>query len=227
MKKQQSSWGQRLTGFLVFAGALVLTHQAWLPVVGTCLLVPDQVHKADAILVLRGEEYFRMGKGAELYKEGLAPVIMLSIVPRASQPYDMIRLLTHYENVDEAELTLRILEYFGVKREAVILTGKETTSTYQEAAAARQVMQQKGFKSMLLVTSTYHMRRAQFLFQRVFAGTGIEIYPVTGKHVLYDPARWWTHERDVRRVAEEYVSFMFNMVYYFQLKKHATSFDSV
>ena len=211
---------------LLILAALFFTHALWLPVFGTFLLVPNKVQKADAILVLRGDEYFRLGKAAELYKQGLAPLIALSVIPKESQPYDMIRLMTGYDKYDETEMTLRILEYFGMKRNAVLLTGKETTSTYQEAVAARELFQQKGFKSMLLVTSTYHMRRSLFLFEHVFQGTGIEIFPVTGRNVLYDPAHWWRHERDVRRVAEEYVSAVFNLVYYFLLKKYATSFDS-
>lgn len=197
-----------------------------MPQIGTFLLVPDEVQKADCIVALRGEEYFRLGKAAELQKQGLAPVIVLSVIPRKTQPYDMVRVMSGYIQYDETEIAFRILEYFGVKRSAILFTGKEATSTYQEALAARELILQKGYKSMLLVTSTYHMRRSLFLFQHAFKDTGVAIHPVTSQHELYRPELWWTQERDMRRVAEEYTSFLFNLAFYFVFNKTATSFDS-
>lgn len=226
-QKPKHSWGQRLLSLLIFGAVLFMTHQVWLPVFGTFLLVPDRVQEADCIVTLRGEEYFRVSKAAELYKEGRAPVIIVSVIPKESQPYDLTRLLSGFDQYNETEVTVKIFEYFGVKKEAVLFTGKETTSTYEEALATKEIMEAKGFRSMLLVTSTYHMRRALWTFHKVFRGTGIEIYPVTGKHVLYEPERWWTRERDVRRLFEEYLSTVFNWVYHFVLKKRSSSFDMV
>lgn len=225
--KPRPSWGQRLISLLILGAVLFMTHPLWLPVFGTFLLVPDDIRKADCLVTLRGDEYFRIGKTAELYKQGLAPVVIVSIIPKESQPYDMTRLLSGLDQLNETEMTLKIFDYFGVKKEAVLFTGKETTSTYEEALAAKEVMEAKGFRSMLLVTSTYHMRRALWTFRKVFEGTDIAIYPVTGRHALYDPERWWTRERDVRRLFEEYLSAIFNWVYHFVLKKHSTSFDMV
>jgi uncharacterized SAM-binding protein YcdF (DUF218 family) len=225
MSQSKPSWIQRILFFLIFVCVLFVTHRHWLPAMGTFFLVPDNVQKADCIVVMRGDEYFRLGKAAELQKQGLAPVIVASVIPEVNQPYDMMRLLSG-QTYDENETTYRILEYFDVKRESVLLTGKVVTSTYQEAVAAREFMLRKGFKSMLLVTSTYHMKRSLFLARHVFKGTGIEIYPVTGKPPFYDPEHWWTHERDVRRVAEEYVIFAANIVRDFLLKKHSSAFDA-
>ena len=227
MPKSKRSWNQRLISFLIFAAVLVLTHGIWLPVFGTALLVPDRIQKADCIVVLRGEEYFRIGKAAELYKEGLAQALVTSVIPKTFQSFDMTQLMSGYDQYSETEMTLKIFEYFGIAPEAILLTGKEVTSTYEEAVAARAVLQQKGFRSLLLVTSTYHMARALLLFRGVFHGTGIEIYPVTAPHKLYEPERWWMRERDVRRVAEEYVSLVFNWFYHFILKKNSTAFDTV
>lgn len=218
---------KKIFSFLIIIALLVVTHGLWLPYVGTVLLVPDEVHAADAIFVLRGDEFFRMRKAAELQKQGLAPRIVTSTTPKGFQAYDMVQLLNGYDKLTEAEITLKMLAYFGVPKDKVLLTDGEVTSTYEEALAARALWQKKGFKSMLLVTSTYHMKRSLVIFRSLFSDTEVKIHPVTAKNELYRPAQWWTRERDVRRLIEEYGSIVFNWIYHFVLKKRSTAFDTI
>ena len=189
--------------------------------------MPDRLHKADAIVVLRGEEYFRMGKGVELYKQGYAPFLITSVTPKTLQPFDMTARMTGYDQLTETEITHKIFKYFDMDPKAVLLTEHEVTSTYQEALATKELALKKGFHALLLVTSTYHMRRSLWTFGEVFKGSGITLDPVTAPNQFYDPLRWWTHERDVRRVIEEYGSLVFNWIYHFVLQKHSSSFDTV
>lgn len=66
----------------------------------------------------------------------------------------------------------------GVPADRILLTG-EVENTAQEAEAVRVLMESHGLISAILVTSSFHMPRAQMLFER--AGVSVEPYAVDFK----------------------------------------------
>jgi uncharacterized SAM-binding protein YcdF (DUF218 family) len=136
-----------------------------------------ELPKADAIVVLGGstksafpprpsvdlsEEGDRVLYGAQLYREGKAPVVIASggrIAWRGGGPS---------ESADMAE----ILKTLGVPASA-ILQDPTSLNTYQNAVNVRQIMKQRGIRRVLLVTSAMHMPRSLGIFQR----QGIEAIP--------------------------------------------------
>ena len=64
------------------------------------------------------------------------------------------------EDIASKEYAARAFEYLGKDKKGLVFTGQEVTSTYDEAVVARDFMLKNGYKSLILVTSTYHMRRA-------------------------------------------------------------------
>jgi uncharacterized SAM-binding protein YcdF (DUF218 family) len=133
--------------------------------------------KADAIVVLGGgtkpafpprpavdlsEEGDRVLYGAQLYREGNAPVVITSggrIDWRGSGPP---------ESGDMAE----ILKTLGVPASA-ILQDPTSLNTYQNAVNVRRIVKERGFRRILLVTSAMHMPRSLRIFQR----QGIDAIP--------------------------------------------------
>lgn len=213
---------RRTRNFLALVLSLILAvsiFRMFLPLFGTFLLVRDNVQRADAIAVLRGEdEFFRFRKGVELYKEGYAPAIIVSV------PYENSLLNKNYFNfklaafgvkdMTDEKLILNEFAFFGKNPEGIMITPYEASSTFDEAVAARATMEKNGLKSLILVTSTYHMRRALTIFQYVFRGSGIQIYRATGTNEFYHPEQWWLGEKDFRRVGEEYLSAIANLITY-------------
>ncbi len=132
---------------------------------------------ADAIVVLGGatksafpprpgvdvsEEGDRVLYGAQLYREGKAPLVIASggrIAWRGGGPS---------ESADMAE----ILKTLGVPTTA-ILQDPTSLNTYQNAVNVRQIMKERGISRVLLVTSAMHMPRSLRIFQR----QGIEAIP--------------------------------------------------
>jgi uncharacterized SAM-binding protein YcdF (DUF218 family) len=132
---------------------------------------------ADAIVVLGGatksafpprpgvdvsEEGDRVLYGAQLYREGKAPLVIASggrIAWRGGGPS---------ESADMAE----ILKTLGVPTTA-ILQDPTSLNTYQNAINVRQIMKERGIRRVLLVTSAMHMPRSLRIFQR----QGIEAIP--------------------------------------------------
>ncbi|MDP8963589.1 MAG: YdcF family protein [Cyanobacteriota bacterium] len=133
--------------------------------------------RAEAIVVLGGatkpafaprptvdlsEEGDRVLYGAQLYREGKAPLVIASggrISWRGGGPS---------ESADMAE----ILKTLGVPNSA-ILQDPTSLNTYQNAVNVKKIINERGIRRVLLVTSAMHMPRSLRIFQR----QGIEAIP--------------------------------------------------
>ena len=136
-----------------------------------------QLPTADAIVVLGGatrsispprvmpdlnEHGDRILYAAKLYKEGKAPLIVLSGG----------RIEWYGEAESEAIDMARILQLTGVPSEAIVLEG-ESLNTYENAVFTKKILDEKGIKKVLLVTSAFHTPRSLKIFER----QGIEAIP--------------------------------------------------
>lgn len=216
--------------WLSFAALIIFTSRLWLPLPGKYLIVEDNLQKADCIVTLRGDDYWRFKKAVELYKLGYAKNIVAPIVPEKEGKYrdyynfDAIILST--KTISVKEFALRAFAFFGMDTKNVYFTDQEVASTYDEAVATRKFMQEKGMKSLILVTTSYSTRRALMTFRWVLKGTGIKIYNCTAVNELLNPPQWWAKERDARIVLQEYLTIAYNIFYRFVLHKGKTPFDS-
>lgn len=179
------SWKRSRLGMLPIALALIvllLGSNSW---VANSLvqslewqhLPAKELPKADAIVILGGatkpafpprptvdlsEQGDRVFYGAQLYREGKAPVVIASggrISWRGGGPS---------ESADMAQ----ILETLGVPASA-ILQDPTSLNTYQNAVNVRHIIKQRGMRTILLVTSAMHMPRSLQIFRR----QGIEAIP--------------------------------------------------
>lgn len=142
-------------------------------------LPPDPIPSAEAIVVLGGgtesEQYprplvetnsagDRVLYAGKLYKEGKAPVVLLSggnitwLGGRTTTP---------------AEDMARILDLMEIPRSAVWLQTK-SRNTYEDALYSSQMLKENGIEKVLLVTSAQHMPRSAALFKH----QGIEVIPM-------------------------------------------------
>jgi uncharacterized SAM-binding protein YcdF (DUF218 family) len=132
---------------------------------------------ADAIVLLGGatksafpprpavdlmEEGDRVLYAAQLYREGKAPVVIASGG----------RIDWRGGGLAESSDMADILVNLGVPNSAILQDSK-SLNTYQNAVNVRQIMQERGIRRVLLVTSAMHMPRSLRIFQR----QGIEAIP--------------------------------------------------
>jgi uncharacterized SAM-binding protein YcdF (DUF218 family) len=134
-------------------------------------LPPTQVPKADAIVVLGGgikpqipprpwidvaDAGDRTLYAAQLYREGKAPIVILSggrIAWRGGGPS---------ESKDMATL----IEALGVPASA-ILQDPTSLNTYENAVNVRQILESHHLQRVLLVTSALHMPRSMRIFRKL------------------------------------------------------------
>ncbi len=219
----------RIVAYILFFLLIIISFKIWLPLAATFLLAKDNVGKADCIVPLRGDLYYRFKKAIELYEDGYADSIVISVLPeleKVESDYCAVKMRIYGVNkLSRRDFTLKAFKYFGKDPKGIYFTDQAITSTYEEALATRDLMLDKGFKSLILVTSGYHTRRALMIFRAVFRGSGIKIYNCSAGRELLNPRTWWKKEDEVKFILQEYLSMVHNTIYHFILKKKRTSFD--
>ena len=137
-------------------------------IVAARLQAAEVLQTSDAIVVLgagiakgmlKDESMRRTIRGIELYKRGLAPLIIFSGDERRNEPA-------------EAAVRAEMARALGVPQEA-ILTLDRTHTTREESIQTADLLRQRNAKRITLITDSMHTRRAKRLFERV----GLEVYP--------------------------------------------------
>jgi uncharacterized SAM-binding protein YcdF (DUF218 family) len=184
--------------FLTAAAASV-----WLLVYGGRYLQhEDPLVKADAIFVLAGTRLERPLEAVDLYKEGWAPLIVLS--PGRPEPSEYLVQQRGINFRLESELQRDALIQLGVPAAAIPLTIGYIDNTAQEANLLRAMVKKNKWRRVIIVTSKYHTRRAAFAFRRGLEGTGADVIMRATKYDPSDPARWWRFRSDFRFATSEF-----------------------
>ena len=172
----------RLLFLLFFLGFLALLYVSRHPLMrlaGQYWVVDEPAAKSDALIVLGDDNYAadRAFHAAELYREGIAPVVVAS--------GRMLR-----RNVSIAEVMEHDLESFGVPSTAIVKLTHRAENTREEAGEAARLIQARGWKRVVVVTSNYHARRARFIFERVLP-SNVSLRVSGARDSEFDPSRWW------------------------------------
>jgi uncharacterized SAM-binding protein YcdF (DUF218 family) len=177
------------------------------------LVVEKKLDYADSIVVLAGSTTYqeRVRHAAQLLKEGRAPRIILTNDNQRGGWSEQKQTNPFF-----VEFAYEKLQSLGVRSDQIDMISPPAPGTYYEATELREYAQVHKLRSLLVVTSAYHSRRALWTFQRVFAGSGIElgVDPVPTGEQTPIPATWWLHVRGWKMVPVEYVKIVFYRVWY-------------
>ncbi len=182
---------------------LAVMTAAWLLYYGGRYLQhEDPLQKSDAIFVLAGTRTERPLEAIDLYKEGHAPLVVLS--PGRSEPGELLLRQRGIRFPSEVELEREALVQSGIPPEAIIATNGYVDNTAQEANLLRAMLKTHGWRRVIIVTSKYHTRRSAYAFRRGLEGTGAQVIMRASRYDTSDPARWWRYRADVRYTISEY-----------------------
>lgn len=179
---------------------------AWLA--ARALIVNKELEHADVLVVLSGSSTYieRAQWAARLYHDGRASKIVLTndgLQAGYSASRDGNPL---FFELSEAEL-----KQAGVTTERIDVITKPGNSTYDEAIYMREYASKHNLNSLIIVTSAYHSRRALWVFENVFRGSGITIgieSPPTGLQTP-QPISWWLHWLGWKLVPGEYLKLVY------------------
>jgi uncharacterized SAM-binding protein YcdF (DUF218 family) len=180
-------WLRRL-GLLALAMVVLwLGGLAWF--VASSLAIRGDRIPTDAIVVLTGGR-LRLETGLQLLAAGTAKKLFVSGVN---------------QRVDREEL-LRTLGPVAGRAACCIALGHEADNTLGNARETANWMHEEGYRSLRLVTSWYHMRRALLEFDRAMPQVTIVAYPVFAQHG--DAERWWSWHGPLVLIITEYEKYL-------------------
>lgn len=145
--------------------------------------------KADGIVVLTGGSS-RISDAMDLLAEGYGKRLLISGVHPANGANDILRSLpdTH------ALLSCCV----DLDRSAV--------NTRSNATETRRWVIERGFHSLIVVTSNYHMPRAMVELSHAMPDIDLIFYPVIGDKWHDEP--WWQSGAGLRLLLSEYVKYV-------------------
>ena len=181
--------------------ALVLASPQLLPAMGRFLVVGDPPEKADAIVVLAGSYPDRVLEAVDLYRRGLAPRIILCREPDTAGFRRLAELGVTVPR--PSDLNRAVAEQLGVPAGAIDVLEQAGDSTYSEARSVIDEALRRGYRSILLVTSKYHTRRAASIY-RTLADDHLRIIVVPASNDDFQSDRWWRDRISTRRLVIEY-----------------------
>ena len=175
--------------WMLFYGGRYLQHE-------------DPLQKSDAIFVLAGTRLERQFEAMDLYKEGYAPLVVLS--PGRPEAGEALLRQRGIRFPSEVELERDVLVQLGVPSAAILATNGFVDNTAQEANLLRAMVTARHWRRVIVVTSKYHTRRAAFALRRGLEGTGAEVVMRATRYDPSDPARWWRRRSDFRFASNEW-----------------------
>lgn len=197
--------------------ALIL-FSAWIllaPCPASFLIVEKPLEKADAIFVLGGAATYveRNQRAAALYKQGIAPKIFLTDDGLRGGWNEKEQRNPYYVERARWELIAQ-----GVPENVIETLPGTVDGTKDEAELFVKTAREKKLKSVLLVTSAYHTRRALRTFEKISADNGLKteigILSAPFGQQTPPPFYWWLSSSGWNMVAGEYVKSFYYWVYY-------------
>ena len=194
MKSERGGITGKLIGLLCFVlviGALYLVRRPLLSFAGESWVVEDSLQKSDAIIELSIDNFYadRATRAAEIYRQGLGSVVVAS--GKRLRPY-----------AGAAELMEHDLIERGVPKEKILKYAHDAENTREEAEALAKLAGEKKWKSVIIVTSNYHTRRARYIFRRVFPGN-VSVSVAGARDGDFDPERWYEKRKSVKELVRE------------------------
>ena len=177
------------------------------------LIVTPETSRADALAVLAGSSTYleRTHHAAQLFHAGRAPRIILTNdnIPSGWSAAEQRNPLF----VERAAEELRSA---GVPADKIEIVPGDVLSTYDEAVRLRDYASQRGWRSLLVVTSAYHSRRVRWTLQRVFTGSGVTIGVDAAPpgHQTPPAGTWWLHRFGWNLVPGEYAKMIYYRIKY-------------
>ena len=201
--------------FLFFVIYILLSyyHAPILERLGGYLILEHPPEKSDLIVCLAGGNIERGLATADAYKDGLAPHIFIA---REELPDGFELLKEEGVNYPEsADLLVMLLKSLGIPESAILISDVYVKSTLEEAEIVKKEVDERGFNSLIILTSPTHSRRAWLTYKKVFENNDVRILVLPSKYSQFKPEDWWKRRRYVKDVIIEYQKLIFYALKYF------------
>lgn len=154
-------------------------------------LVVDAPLRSDVILVLAGETERRPQRALQLLAQGYGRRVLLDVPTNATiYEFTEIQLAQNYIHDLPQAASISICPIDGL-------------STKDESKDAEKCLAREGGKSVLIVTSDFHTRRALSIFRREVGGHKYSV--AAARDEAQFGVRWWTHRQWAKTFLDEWL----------------------
>jgi uncharacterized SAM-binding protein YcdF (DUF218 family) len=145
---------------------------------------------ADAVVALTGASDLRLEAAVRLLERGKGRRLLISGVNKEASRDDILTVTRAAKPIYDCCVDLGF-------------TAADTRGNAREIA---EWAQGKGYDSLIVVTSDYHMPRAMLLIRSTLPTAKLTAYPVVTEPV--DVRHWWRRSGDARRLTIEYCKYL-------------------
>ena len=189
-RRRTRAWRLVAAGLAIAAGALALGFVVY------ALRASDEViptRGADAIVALTGGPE-RIAEALEQLAAGQGKRLLITGVNRSTNAEALARIVPHY------------VSWFA----CCVDIDHSAINTIGNAIETRRWARQHGFRSLLVVTSGYHMPRALAEIAHQLPDVALVPFPVFTDHQRAEP--WWSSASTARLLMSEYVKYLIAVV---------------
>ena len=178
---------------------------------GNWLVVFEEPQKANAIVVLMGSVEERIPQAIDLYKAGYASQLLFPDDYEENPPL-ILPNGTKLHN-DAAKSKYLSLQYSIPDSVIIVIQGPAINTQAEAEIITAYLENQSSMDTLLLVTSSYHSRRASFIFRNEFASKGLDItlISVPSHYSTFEADHWWKSSTSRKTVFYEYVKMAYNL----------------
>lgn len=182
-------------------------HAPILTQLGKYLVVQHPLAKSDLIVCLAGGNVERGLTAADVYQRGLGSKVFVAreIIPDG---YEILRRrgVSYPESRDQL---IFLLKGLGVPESAILTSDTPSESTVMEAELVEKLVKENHYRSVLLITSPTHSRRAWLTFRKAIPDKEIRITVMPTPYSKFRAEDWWKTRRYFRDVIVEYQKLIY------------------
>jgi uncharacterized SAM-binding protein YcdF (DUF218 family) len=193
-------------GLLIFGAVFIIGILFYRPILSSVsrfLVYKDSLIKAEAIVVLWGSSTGnRIKTATKLYNEEFGGKLVFSGFPVYPGTYSSTLMKTY-------ALSL------GVPEDKIITSNTdEENSTRGESIANLKLLDEHNIKSFILVTSSFHSRRAHLIYKKSISlsGSDLEFLTYPAQDPLVPIRDWWTLRTGQKGIFYEFIK---SIAFYF------------
>ena len=200
--------------FLFIALYFVFTFYRipFLVALGKYLIVEHEPAKADVIVCLAGQNIERALAVVDAYRKGLAPTIFIA---KEAKPDGFDYLKKQVRGYpDNLDLFITIIKGFNIPEDVIFSPEERVDNTLDEVRLVRKFVLEKGFTSLIVITSRTHSRRAWLTFNKVFKDDKITIISLPSLYQRFNPKDWWKKRNNMKDLLIEYQKLIYYKIAY-------------
>jgi uncharacterized SAM-binding protein YcdF (DUF218 family) len=195
-----AQWSKTVfVSLVVLFTLLFLFRRPLLVAMGRWLVAQTPVEEVDLVVALGGDPS-RQEAAVRYLNSGLARRILMTASNTAS---DNTRTKGN--------------DFWNIPDGKTLTIANSAHNTYEEALRVRSVLNEHAFRSVLIVTSAYHLRRARLAFERLFRNTGVRLMFAAAPKAGFPMESWWKSEGTRKVVLREYLA----LGYYWIVRRQA------